>query len=146
MPTRSRWAIAEILSGLQEKARRVCRLHGNLASYLEEIDMNRTLVVAIFLLGLLGLLGVAVSSQAQEVESERVTEENGVVVNVCGTGEGMQPCRDADGQTYAEELRGPDIQAESDSELAAQAAKIRNESPEDLDRTITEMEEGSEPY
>lgn len=85
--------------------------------------------------------------QAQEVhvESERVTEHNGML-SVCGTGAGMAPCRDRNGETYAEEIRGPDIHAESSDELAEQAERLRNESPEELERTITEMEQGSRPY
>lgn len=81
--------------------------------------------------------------QAQVVE-ERITERNGLYT-VCGNGEGMQPCRDRNGMTYAEEMHGPDIQAESSEELAEQAERIRNESPEELEATITELEQGHEP-
>jgi len=55
-------------------------------------------------------------------------------------GEGLAHCRDINGETYEEEVAGPDVEAESNSELAGQAAKIRNESPEELRETITEME------
>jgi hypothetical protein len=94
-------------------------------------------------LAALAALLVSLSSQAQVVE-ERVTERNGMYT-VCGNAEGMQPCRDRDGMTYEEEMHGPDIQAESSEELAEQAARIRDESPEELEATITELEQGHEP-
>ena len=89
------------------------------------------------------LLLASLVTHAQVVE-ERTTVENGMAT-VCGNGEGMQPCRDRNGMTYEEEIRGPDIQAESSDELAAQAERIRNESPEELKETISEMEQGTEP-
>jgi len=75
---------------------------------------------------------------------ERVTVEDGAV-KVCGEGEGLDPCLDANGQTYAQEVKGPGIDDESDSELAAEAARIRAESAKDLDKTIGEMEQGYNP-
>ena len=78
------------------------------------------------------------------VVEERVTYENGAV-KVCGEGDGLEACRDANGQTYAEEVRGPDIATESDDELAAEAARIRAESPAELNKTIGEMEQGYNP-
>ena len=44
-------------------------------------------------------------SQSGLVE-ERVTEENGFY-EACGEGAGLSPCRDINGQTYDEEVRGP---------------------------------------
>jgi hypothetical protein len=75
---------------------------------------------------------------------EKVTIENGAV-KVCGEGDGLDPCLDADGQTYSQEVHGPGIDDESESTLAAEAAKIRAESPEELNKTISEMEEGYNP-
>ena len=96
-------------------------------------------------LAALAALLASLSSHAQvEVTSERITERNGLYT-VCGNGEGMQPCRDRAGETYEEEMHGPDIQAEGSEELAEQAERIRNESPEELEATITEMELGHEP-
>ncbi|MEE4193506.1 MAG: hypothetical protein V2I66_18145 [Halieaceae bacterium] len=89
------------------------------------------------------LLATGLTSHAQVVE-EREIERNGMYT-VCGNAEGMQPCRDRNGMTYEEEMHGPDIQAESSDELAAQAERIRNESPEELEETIKEMEQDHEP-
>ena len=78
------------------------------------------------------------------IVEERVTVENGLV-EVCGQGDGLDPCLDANGQTYSQEVHGPGIDDESESTLAAEAARIRAESPEALDKTITEMEQGYNP-
>lgn len=75
---------------------------------------------------------------------ERITEENGFY-EACGEGAGLLPCRDINGQTYAEEVRGPSINEESVDELAAEAARIRNESPQQLQQSIGEMERGVNP-
>lgn len=75
---------------------------------------------------------------------ERVEERNGLY-EACGEGDGLSPCRDANGETYDEEVRGPGIDSESTDELAAEAARIRHESPGDLEHTITEMEQGINP-
>ena len=74
-----------------------------------------------------------------EVEGERVTVENGVVVDVCGEGGGLPECRDyATGETYSEELdrRKPP----TDEQMSEEAGKIRAETPEQLDKTISDME------
>jgi hypothetical protein len=78
------------------------------------------------------------------IVEERVTVEDGAV-KVCGEGDGLDPCLDANGQTYAQEVRGPGIDDESESELAAEAARVRAESPEELNKTISEMEQGYNP-
>jgi hypothetical protein len=82
-------------------------------------------------------------SQSGLVE-ERVTEENGFY-EACGVGDGLAPCRDINGQTYDEEVRGPSIDSESPDELAAEAARIRHESPAQLQKTIGELEQGINP-
>jgi len=79
-------------------------------------------------------------SYAQVVE-ERVSERNGMY-EVCGMGsDDLNPCRDVNGETYEEEMGPQDVQAESNNELAAEAARIRNESPQELEASITEMEQ-----
>ena len=78
------------------------------------------------------------------VVEESVTYENGAV-KVCGAGDGLEPCRDANGQTYAEEAKGPSMAGESDDQLAAEAARVRAESPAQLNNTIGEMEQGINP-
>ena len=82
-------------------------------------------------------------SQSGLVE-ERITEGNGFY-EACGEGAGLQPCRDINGQTYDEEVRGPSINSESTDELSAEAAHIRHESPAQLQQTIGEMEQGINP-
>jgi len=81
---------------------------------------------------------------AQDIEMERVTERGGYI-DVCGVGEGMAPCRDSNGETYEEETQGRDVQLEGSGELAEQAARIRSESPEELEETIRELEQGEGP-
>lgn len=92
---------------------------------------------------LLCLPSTSAWSQSGLVE-ERVTEENGLY-ETCGEGAGLSPCRDINGQTYDEEVRGPSIDSESTDELAAEAARIRHESPEQLQQTIGELEQGVNP-
>ena len=78
------------------------------------------------------------------IVEERVTVEDGAV-SVCGEGDGLDPCLDANGQTYSQEVHGPGIDDEAESTLAAEAARIRAQSPEELDKTIKEMEQGYNP-
>jgi hypothetical protein len=78
------------------------------------------------------------------VVEERVTDQDGAI-KVCGEGDGLQPCLDANGQTYAEEAKGASMADESDDELAAEAARVRSESPAKLDETISEEEQGYNP-
>ena len=94
---------------------------------------------------LLGLpMAGALAQSEGNVVGERVTYNNGVV-RVCGDGDGLDPCLDASGQTYAEEVKGPSLDSESESELIAEAARVRAESPEQLQQTIGEMEKGYNP-
>ena len=92
---------------------------------------------------LIGLPLAQAWSQSGLVE-ERVTEENGFYT-ACGEGDGLQPCRDYNGETYAEEVSGPDINSESTDEIAAEASRIRHESPKQLQQTIGDMERGINP-
>ena len=87
---------------------------------------------------------LAQPNEGTKVVEERVTIENGAV-EVCGEGNGLQPCLDANGQTYAQEVKGANVTTESDEELAAGAARIRAESPEELNKTIKALEEGYNP-
>ena len=89
------------------------------------------------------LVSHSVLAQSGIVE-ERVDERNGVY-QTCGEGGGLSPCRDINGETYDEEVRGPTINEESNAELAAEAARIRNESPEELEKTISNLEQGINP-
>ena len=89
-------------------------------------------------------LNQAIAQEEGNIVEEDVTVENGAV-KVCGEGEGLEPCLDANGQTYAQEVKGPGIDDEAESALATEAARIRAESPEQLNKTISEMEEGYNP-
>jgi hypothetical protein len=105
----------------------------------------RTLARTTALLFCLPLAGAfAQPNDNTNVVEERVTVENGAV-KVCGEGDGLSPCLDANGQTYSQEVHGPGIDDESDSELAAEAARIRAENPEELNKTIGELEQGYNP-
>ena len=81
-----------------------------------------------------------VSTSYAQVVEERVTERNGFY-EACGTGSDLNPCRDVNGETYEEEMGPEDVQAESNNEMAAQAARMRNESPQQLEASIEEMEQ-----
>jgi hypothetical protein len=94
------------------------------------------------------LLGLSFSNaNAQEegnIVGQKITVENGAV-KVCGEGDGLNPCLDAQGQTYEQEVHGPGIDNEAENNLAAEAARIRAESPDELNKTIREMEQGYNP-
>ena len=90
-----------------------------------------------FLLAL-SLLCTSTSGLSQIVE-ERVTERNGVY-EACGVGEGLSACRDVNGETYEDETGPRDVKLLTDDKMAAEAARIRNESPAELEATISEME------
>jgi hypothetical protein len=74
-----------------------------------------------------------------EVYEERVTYEHGVA-HECGVGPGLSPCRDASGETYADELDPNYVGLDSNEELRESSTEIRNESPEELERTIKGLE------
>jgi hypothetical protein len=83
------------------------------------------------------LLGACAGNGDTEVQGERVTLENGVI-HVCGEGDGLPECRDYNGETYSENL---EYKEPTDQQLESEAAKVRSESPEELERTISEMEQ-----
>ena len=91
----------------------------------------------------LPLAGAFAQTEGNVVEG-RVTYEGGAI-KVCGEGDGLEPCLDANGQTYSEEVHGASLDSESDNELAAEAARIRAENPAQLDETIGELEQGYNP-
>ena len=77
-----------------------------------------------------------------EVQGERVTVDDGIV-SVCGEGDGLPECRDYNGETYSEELK---YKTPTDEQMEKEAAKVRQESPEELEKTITEMENNPGEY
>ena len=75
-----------------------------------------------------------------EVYEERVTYDNGIA-SECGEGAGLSPCRDASGETYAEELDPNYVGLDSNEELRESAETIRNQSPKELEKTIEGLED-----
>jgi hypothetical protein len=74
-----------------------------------------------------------------EVEGERVTVDHGVVVDVCGEGNGLPGCRDyATGETYSEELDRK--KPPTDKQMSEEAGQIRTETPAELEKTISDLE------
>ncbi len=89
---------------------------------------------------LVSMLTVAGAGSAQVIE-EITTIENGVM-ETCGNGPGLEPCPDIDDgwDGYDEKMTGPDFKAEEDEKMAEEAARVRAESPEELEKTISELE------
>jgi hypothetical protein len=75
-----------------------------------------------------------------EVQGERVTVENGMV-DVCGEGNGLPECRDSNNLTYGENLKYKDP---TDAQMEKEASKVRAESPQELEKTISEFEQNPE--
>lgn len=85
---------------------------------------------------------LAACAGTSEVEGERVTVDDGIV-SVCGEGNGLPECRDYNGETYSEELK---YKTPTDKQMEQEADKVRHESPEQLDKTISEMESNPGEY
>jgi hypothetical protein len=85
------------------------------------------------------LIAVLAGCAGGGVYEESVSYDNGVA-RECGDGPGLQPCRDADGETYAEETDPDFIELDSNEDLAESAERIRNETPQELEQTIRSME------
>lgn len=77
-----------------------------------------------------------------EVEGARVTDDDGII-SVCGEGDGLPECRDYNGETYSEELK---YKTPTDKQMEQEAEKVRRESPEELEKTISEMESNPGEY
>lgn len=71
---------------------------------------------------------------------ERVPYDHGIA-RECGESPGLSPCRDASGETYAEELDPNYVGLDSNEELRESAETIRNESPKELEKTIEGLEQ-----
>ena len=90
--------------------------------------------------GISALLSIAACTGSPQVVEERVTYDHGVVTE-CGEGPGLSPCRDANGLTYEQELDPNYIDTRTNEELLQSSEEIRNESPEELEKTIEAMED-----
>ena len=89
------------------------------------------------LLPVLGALLIAACANDPQVVGERVTLENGEVY-VCGEGDDLPECRDYNNLTYSENLK---MKEPTDKQMATEAGKVREETPAQLERTITELEQ-----
>ncbi|MCP5122039.1 MAG: hypothetical protein H6984_06185 [Pseudomonadales bacterium] len=76
-----------------------------------------------------------------EVVGERVTVEPSGVVDVCGEGDGLPECKDYNNLTYSENL---EEKAPTDTQMENEAAKVRAETPAQLEKTISELEQNPE--
>ena len=76
-----------------------------------------------------------------EVVGERVTVEPSGVVDVCGEGDGLPECKDYNNLTYSENL---EEKAPTDTQMEKEAAKVRAETPGQLEKTISELEQNPE--
>jgi len=98
--------------------------------------MPHKLIIA----GLLGMLLSSGCAGGGQVYEERITERNGIEY-ACGEGPGLEECRDADGETYEQELnQDSNIGLEGTDQMEADAERIRNESPEEAEQTTEELE------
>jgi uncharacterized lipoprotein len=91
-------------------------------------------------LPLFAVLLLAACASDPEVVGERVTLENGEV-HVCGEGDDLPECKDYNNLTYSENLK---MKEPTDQQMETEAAKVREETPAQLDRTITELEQNPE--
>jgi hypothetical protein len=97
----------------------------------------RSTLVMVFMAML--LLGAGSLARAGDVVEEETVDDNGIVEE-CGEGAGLNPCRDADGETW-KHADDPDyIKEDSTQALEQSSAQIRNESPKELEKTIEQIE------
>jgi hypothetical protein len=92
-------------------------------------------------LTVLGTLLLTACAGNSDIEGERVTVGPNGVENVCGEGNGLPECTDYNNLTYSENL---EEKAPTDKEMEKEAAKVRAETPQELDKTITELEQDPE--
>ncbi len=98
--------------------------------------MRSTLVTVFFATLLIGAVNLA---RADIIEEEAVDDDG--IVEECGEGDGLKPCRDADGETW-KHADDPDyIKEDSTQHLEKSSAEIRNESPKELEKTIEQIED-----
>ncbi len=83
---------------------------------------------------------LASCAAAEIVEEEESVEPDGLVVE-CGDGPGLEPCRDTDGETWKHADDPNYIKTDSNEQLEESAAKVRAESPKELEKTIQQIED-----
>ena len=80
-------------------------------------------------------------ARADDVVGEEETVGPGGVVETCGEGDGLNPCRDADGETW-KHADDPDyVKVDSTQQLEQSSAAIRAENPKELEKTIQQIED-----
>lgn len=78
--------------------------------------------------------------RADDVVEETAVDDDGVVEE-CGDGPGLSPCRDAEGETW-KHADDPDyIKVDSTQQLERSSEQIRDESPKELEQTIQQIED-----
>ena len=87
------------------------------------------------------LLMMLVASCASDVVEEETVVDPGGIVEECGDGPGLDPCRDADGETYKHAVDPDYIKTDSTQQLEKSSAEIRDESPKELEKTIQQIED-----
>lgn len=83
---------------------------------------------------------IALCARAEDVVEETTVDDAGIV-ETCGEGGGLDPCRDADGETYQHADDPNFIKLDSTQQLEKSSQQIRNESPKQLDKTIEQIED-----
>jgi len=86
------------------------------------------------------VLLISACASDPDVVGERVTLENGEV-HVCGEGDGLSECKDYNNLTYSENLK---FKEPTDKQMETEAEKVREETPAQLERTISELEQDPE--
>lgn len=80
-------------------------------------------------------------ARADDVVEEETYVDPAGIVEECGDGEGLSPCRDAEGETYKHADDPNYIKLDSTQALEKSSAQIRNESPKELEQTIQQIED-----
>ncbi len=87
------------------------------------------------------LLMMLIASCASDVVEEETYVDPGGIVEECGDAPGLDPCRDADGETWKHADDPNYIKTDSTQQLEKSSAEIRNESPKELEKTIQQIED-----
>ena len=87
------------------------------------------------------LLVMLVASCASDIVEEETFVDPSGIVEECGDGPGLDPCRDADGETYKHAVDPNYIKEDSTQQLEQSSAEIRAESPKELEKTIQQIED-----
>jgi len=84
---------------------------------------------------------VSQSVRADDIVLEDTTVGPGDVVETCGEGDGLNPCRDNQGETWQHADDPNYVKLDSTQQLDQSSAAIRAESPKQLEETIQQIED-----